>query len=237
MEQVSFWAIKFITQQTDKQHPFLRFLAYDAPGNSYLLPNNEEYDQQQSVPDIELNRQKHIASVEHLDGDIGMLMNLLKPTNHLKNTLIFFSSGSGGNLKTVASNGNWRGSKNDLYEGGIRVPTCLYWKGKIKKESICHQIAMTMDIFPTLCILTETLTTIDFDGVSVSKSILENEPLQEERTLFWIRPDATMHYQPIDYAIRKGVCKLIKNSPDDDFELYNLTTDPYEQTPLRTSSD
>ena len=232
---LSDWSADFIRRESEVEKPFFLYVSYNTsfpvePPADWVEKINKRQ------PNLDLNRTKNIASIEHMDAGVGRIIDALNETNQLKNTIIIFSSDNGGYLPGGASNSILRGGKQDLYEGGIRVPTCLFWKEKVRKGSLCHQIAMTMDIYPTLCNLTETPNTLMMDGKDLSNCIYKGEPLPEERTLFWICREGGKYKGQAFYAVRQGAYKLMQNSPFEDFQLYNLTTDPHEQIPLSKNS-
>ena len=231
------WSADFIERQADNQKPFFLFLAYNAPG-SPIGPSNDWLEKvNNSRSFFDQNRAKNVACIEQMDAGVGKILNALKESSQLRNTIIIFSSDNGGSLHNGASNGIFRGGKHDLFEGGIRIPTCLFWKEKIKRRSLCHQIAMTMDLFPTLCDLSETPTNLKLDGESLASCIFKNEPFENERTLFWVCRDGGENQGKAYYAIRQGAYKLMQNTPFEDFKLFNLITDAHEQIPLRKSSE
>lgn len=231
------WATDFINRETDDVQPFFLLLAYNTPSNKIKPPNDWLNKVNSRYSFTNSNRARNVAAIEQIDDGIGKIINSLKETNQFRNTIIVFSSENGGFIPQGASNGIFRGGKYDLYEGGIRVPTCLFWRDKVKRGSLCHQISMTMDLFPTLCNLSETTNHLDLDGKSLTNCIFENEPFQEERTLFWVCRDGARSEGKAYYAARQGAYKLLQNSPDDDFQLFNLITDVHEQIPLRESSE
>ena len=96
---------------------------------------------------------------------------------------------------------------------------------------------MTMDIFPTLARLAELPPPPSgIDGKSLTGCIYKDDPMIGERTLFWVCCEGDEHKGQAYYAARSGPYKMVQNRPDEDFRLYNLTTDPHEQIPLSKSS-
>ncbi|MGQ7871279.1 sulfatase-like hydrolase/transferase [Sunxiuqinia sp. sy24] len=231
------WSVSFIESQADSETPFFLYLSYNTPGN--LLQPKENFLQhvKDNHPGLSPERARYAALVEQMDAGVGRVITKLNETNQLKNTIIIFSAHSGGITTSGASNGKLRGGKQDMYEGGIRVPTCLCWKSQIKKGSRSHQVAITMDLFPSLCNLSQNPTNRPFDGKDLTNCIFKNEPLLQERTLFWIYRDGGNFDGKAIYAARKGAYKLMQNHPSEKFKLYNLTTDPHEMIPLSESSE
>ena len=78
------------------------------------------------------------AMVARLDKYVGEIVALVNQKGMAKNTVIIFTSDNGphkekgGDPEFFKSHGIYRGIKRDLYEGGIRVPLIISWKGKDK---------------------------------------------------------------------------------------------------------
>ena len=77
----------------------------------------------------------------------------LEQNGQLENTIIIFTSDNGGQDDAGANNGPFRGAKQDMYEGGIRVAGGIYWKNQIR-PAVRDNFVMLSDMFPTLCDLT-----------------------------------------------------------------------------------
>ncbi len=231
------WSASFISREAESDKPFFLYLSYNAPGSLLQPDQNNLKKVRDRNPALSSKRAKHIALIEQMDNGIERVIQALNETNQLKNTIIIFTSTNGGILEAGASNGKLRGGKLDLFEGGIRVPTSIFWKKEIKKGSLSHQSSMTMDLFPTLLSLTQISSTAFTDGVDLTACILNNMPLQQERILFWTCREGGDHKGEACYAARQGAYKLVQNRPTEKFKLYNLTTDPHEVIPLIESSE
>ena len=121
-----------------------------------------------------------------------------------------------------------------MYEGGLKVPTCISWPGKIKPESVSENYWMTMDIYPTLLEIAGTKPSDAIEGRSFYNELLGlDQVIDADRSFYFVRREGNMRYggQPI-YALRKGDWKLLQNSPYEKYELYNLSDDPREQKNL-----
>ncbi|MBN1360206.1 MAG: sulfatase-like hydrolase/transferase, partial [Sedimentisphaerales bacterium] len=146
--------------------------------------------------------------------------------------LIVFTSDNGGQLGVGANNGALRAGKQDMYEGGIRAPMCAVWPGRIEPGSRSERVALTMDIFPTVCAAAGVNVTHEIDGSSFLPTLLGESQPDEDRFLFWVRREGGQYGGQAYYAARYGDFKLVQNSPFEPLELYNLAADPKEQTPL-----
>jgi arylsulfatase A-like enzyme len=80
-------------------------------------------------------RRKFAAHLSALDDGVGAVLNALRQTSQEENTLVFFFSDNGGPTpSTTSGNGPLRGFKAQTWEGGVRVPWMVQWKGPIPRR-------------------------------------------------------------------------------------------------------
>ncbi len=226
------WAIDYIKTQKENGLPFFLYLAYNAPHFPIQPPEDFLKRVKKREPGLSEKRAKNVAFVEHLDNRIGKVLNALDELGLYDNTIIVFSSDNGGHLPSGASNGNLRGGKEDMYEGGIKVPTCFVWKGEIQAKSECYNLGLTMDVFPTLCDIVGVTVDNQIDGVSLYKSLRGKEQDTNSRSVYFMRREGWKYAGMCYYAIRQGSYKLMQNTPFEPLELFNLEDDPTEKTVL-----
>jgi arylsulfatase A-like enzyme len=181
-----------------------------------------------------------LAVVHHLDHAIGQLVNALSETGQRESTLILFSSDNG---PQVTWNGNayphdlnltdfnqpipMRGSKCDVWEGGIHVPGFANWPGRIESKTVTDPVHI-IDWFPTLTALTGAKVNADLDGIDLSPVLFGKQSLPE-RELYWI-----WHPRTNRWALRRGDWKIVRYGTKQpkaalDWQLFNLKEDPKEQ--------
>jgi len=138
---------------------------------------------------------------------------------------VIFSSDNGphkeGGIKPdfFDSNGPLRGTKRDLYEGGIRVPMIAYWPGTIKPGSTSDHISAFWDVLPTFADFAGVEKPEGIDGLSLAPALL-GRPQQEHEYLYW-----EFHEGSSKQAVRMGDWKAVKLAPSRPIELYNLASD------------
>jgi arylsulfatase A-like enzyme len=228
------WAIDYLRERSQKKdQPFLLYLAYNAP-HAPIQPPQEWLERvKQRQIGISEKRAKLVALIEHLDAGIGKVLDALKETGLSNNTLVIFTSDNGGDLGAGATNGPLRAGKGNMYEGGIREPMCAVWPGKIASGSHSDRVALTMDLFATVCEAARVRIEHEIDGRSILPTLTGKEQPEDNRTLFWVRREGGGQYGGrAYYAARQGDFKLLQNSPFEPMELYNLKDDPKEQKPL-----
>lgn len=137
-------------QQTKQKKPFYIQLHYHAV-HDYLEPNApKRYWKGFQSPSYPLSN--FYAHVNAVDQNIQRLLDYLKETGQLENTLIAFTSDNGamaGGPNTLPGNAPFSGHKGMFNQGGIRVPLLFYWPKGIKPRGEVEQIASSMDILPT----------------------------------------------------------------------------------------
>jgi phosphoglycerol transferase MdoB-like AlkP superfamily enzyme len=74
-------------------------------------------------------RRNFCAIVTELDEEIGRIMGKLKERGLDEKTLVIYVSDNGGWLSLGGNNGQLRGGKWGIYEGGQRVPFIWRWPG------------------------------------------------------------------------------------------------------------
>lgn len=225
------WSIDFIKNHANKKKPFFLYLAYNAPHFPVQPPVDWLEKVKRRNPGLSEKRAKLVAFIEHLDHNIGTVIKALKEQDIYDNTLIIFTSDNGGHLPDKANNGFYRDGKQSMYEGGLRVPTCMSWPAMIEDGRISESNWLSMDLFHTIL----EITGIQKDRSSVGKSMLNelknsSPDTMEIREMYFTRREGGSNYNgECSYALRFGDWKLIRNYPGLPMELYNLKTDPFEK--------
>ncbi len=226
------WSIDYINERAKSNKPFFLYLTYNAPHTPIQPPDDWLQRVKKRQPGISDRRAKLVALIEHLDDGIGKVIAVLKDAGVSDNTLVIFTSDNGGQLNVGANNGPLRAGKQDMYEGGIRVPMCAVCPGKIQSGTRSERMALTMDLYPTICEAAGAKIAHKIDGRSILPTLLGKSQPAEDRFLFWVRREGGGYGGRAYYAARYGHYKLVQNSPYEPMELYNLKDDPQEQKPL-----
>lgn len=230
------WAVDYIKERSDQASPFFLFLAYNAPHTPIQPP--EEWLEKVKAREEGINerRARLVALIEHMDGGIGRVLAALRASGQQDKTLVVFTSDNGGQVSVGARNAPWRGGKQEMWEGGLRVPTCVRWPGKIKPGSRFEGDSMTMDWLPTLAEVAGVHPPEGIEGQSLWSAINGRGSGPGRRALIWVRREGGSKYGGQDYyAVRRGSLKLLQNTSVEPFELYDLENDPEESAPLEKS--
>ena len=232
------WAVEYIAARAKTGQPFFLYLAYNAPHTPIQPPKDWLDKVRKRESGIAEKRAKLVALIEHMDDGIGKVIAAVNSAGIADNTLIIFTSDNGGQLGVGARNGPLRGGKGGMYEGGLRVPACAVWPGRIEPGSRSTRVAMTMDLFPTICEAAGVEAKIQIDGRSLLPTLLGRSQPLEDRTLIWVRREGgRRHAGRAFYAVRRGDYKLVQNSPFEPMQLFNLAEDPEEKQPLPSTDE
>lgn len=169
----------------------------------------------------------YAAMIENMDWNVGRLLNKLKELQLEENTWVVFTSDNGGLSTAEGSNtvnGPFRAGKGWLYEGGIRVPFIMYWKGKFIPQNAIDIPVTIADLYPTLGTIMHQKYNkhATIDGGNILSLINKKN---SEREIYWHYPHYSNQGGKPGAAIRKGKYKLIFNYENQTTELYDLFTD------------
>lgn len=230
-------AMSWLDGVKESANPFFLYLAFHEPHKKVASPPDltakysSEYDQANA---------EYFANVENMDRAIGRLLQRLADEKLDENTLIMFASDNGSYRN--GSNGELLGGKSFVYEGGIRVPGIMHWKGKIAPGQTSHEVAGLVDLMPTICDLTGVShpQKESLDGTSLLP-LFSQKSIQREKPLSWFfyRTTPEMAMRIGDYSIIGRSLDTtrhthpmsapdmdhIKNLQLDAFEWYNLKED------------
>ena len=174
------------------------------------------------------------AMLETLDKSVGTICKKIKELRIERNTIVVFFSDNGQNGPMEGE--PYRGCKGILYEGGIRMPFIVKWPGVVKAGSVCDEIMISNDFFPTFNeIAGVRYSAEDIDGVSLVPVLKDVGANLGRDSVYWHFP----HYRKSTIgphgAMRKGRYKLVEwyeksaFGEEGAFELYDLVDDPKEQ--------
>lgn len=237
-------ALEFI--KTNEGNPFFLYLPFTVPHLALQVPDEEleQYEGWDTEPYARVRngsylphmkpRAAYAAMITRMDRQIGGIMRLLVDLGLDENTLVIFSSDNGTTfLEQVDSHffnslGRLRGFKQDVYEGGIRIPLIARWPGKIAPGTTTDHISAFWDILPTLAELTGAEVPEDTDGLSLLPTLIGRGKQKQHEYLYWeFKPS---EQQAVRYGDWKGVRTEIIKNPDSPMALYNLRDDVGETT-------
>lgn len=249
-EKMTEKALEFIRQHRGK--PFFLYLPYTLPHAALQVPEAyrkryeglfEErayYGQQGYVP-VKYPLSTYAGMISFLDDQVGRIMALVEELGLAENTLICFSSDNGTTFTAGVdpaffnSVQGLRGLKMDLYEGGIRVPFIVRWKGHIPGGRVSDLVSAQYDVMSTLAALAQVPFT-ETDGISLLPELLGDPKAQQHHEyLYFEYPE-----NGGQLAVRMGPWKAVKRAhrkyPDSPWELFRLDTDPGEKNNIASQN-
>ncbi|KJF43970.1 sulfatase-like hydrolase/transferase [Draconibacterium sediminis] len=215
-----------------KDKPFFLFMSFRAPhGHEYEIGNKEIYSEK-GWPAAE---RLHAAKTTLLDKQVGRLLNKLDEMGELENTLVIFTSdngphreGRGHNPEFFNSNGELRGIKRDLFEGGIRVPMIVWWKGKVTAGINTNHLSGFQDILPTLAEVAGVEIPAQTNGISLLPVLFGEEQASHESMNWEFQLDGWSRTMPdggFRQSARIGEWKGVRYGIMNETLLYNLNDD------------
>ena len=184
--------------------------------------------------------------IYELDMNIGKLLKSLEDTGQSENTIVVFASDNGSQFEMTSTdldaskvsnspkdvikrqnlpnehypNGDLRGTKWSIWEGGVRTPLIAKWPGSIAAGSTSNQIFALTDIMATISAL-------------IGYELSENDAIDSQNQLpvlvgkdEIIRNSVVVQSSGNLFALRKGKWKYILRDGGESLgELYNLEAD------------
>ncbi|MDR1958226.1 MAG: sulfatase [Planctomycetaceae bacterium] len=238
-------SIEFMERQTQAGNPF--YLQLSCYAAHYQLQATEtaakKYEQKgtppRDFPPI------FAAMVEEMDKGIGQVLDAVETLGIAQKTYIILGADNGGsphqhvgiqrreNLAPQSPNYPLLGYKQELREGGIRVPFIVKGPG-IAANSWCHEPVAHYDLLPTFVdlaggdVASLASSGEKIDGGSIKTLMLEGkgEVKRSVPGLVFHRPDKSVS------AFRSGDYKIFHDWNKNKTFLYNLTKDIGEQNDL-----
>lgn len=220
-------AMNFI--QMPREEPFFLYVSYTLPGVKADAPTTKPYSTEAWSPEQQL----HAATIYRLDRDVGKILDLLDERGLTSSTLVLFCSDNGPEGDQVdffQSTGSLRMGGGRLYEGHIRSPLILRWRGHLQEGQVSQQVCAAWDLLPTLGALSGVSVPDGLDGISLVP-VMRDGPLIPRQPLYW-----ETHRKGFEQAVRMGHWKGIRPAQDAKIELYNLLQDPGEVDDLASQN-
>ena len=248
LEDLTARAVRYVQARSAASQPFFMYLALTAP-HTPVLPTPGFAGRTGLGP--------YADFVAEMDAAIGEVLRALDEAGAAKNTIVMFASDNGpapiaGMIDSLRAQGHdsaggWRGAKQDLYEGGHRVPLIVKWPGVVAPGTTSRTAVGLVDVLATLAELIGQPLGSDAGEDSVSFLPLMRQP----EAPFERRSALVFQSGNGSLAIREGRWKLclaagsgglsapVPGSADErglpPVQLFDLETDPTEKTNLQAA--
>ncbi len=204
--------------------PFFLYLNFQATHDPLVFPPEYSHFVPDKISPIDSEEENIVAKVNrydnalrYIDFQVGTLLDYLRETNQLNDTLIILSSDHGHDLY---SRHNSYGHGLSIYEDEIKVPLAFLIPGeepRVIRERVSH-----IDVLPSVIKLMVFNFPIGLRG----------RPFESNRRIFFY---AQNHMYLI--GMIEGDLKIILDINRNLAEVYNLTKDPLEQYNLIKTGD
>jgi uncharacterized sulfatase len=183
---------------------------------------------------------QYAGVLTELDRQLQRIFERIDNDESLRNNTLILLASDNGPERGLGTAGEMRGSKGQLYQGGIREPLIVWGPGILSKESAGtmndRTIVAGMDFTPSVLSVAHVTSPSDvkFDGQDLSKAILGDSTAQRTAPVMWVRPPdrpGPRNNFP-DLAIRDGKWKLLVFREGTRAELFDIDNDPNEKTNL-----
>ena len=216
-------ALQFI--ELNQNNPFFCYIPYNAPHSPWQVPDKyfNKYKQKGLTDKLACA----YGMVENVDESIGRILSRLDVLGLAENTIVIFLTDNGPNSDRY--NGDMRGRKGSVHEGGVRIPCFIRWPGTIEPGTRVKHIAADIDILPTIVDLAGIPVSPSnaLDGVSLKPLLLgeHTDWEHEDRMLFTFRDDAG-NGEP--GAVRNQRWRAVCDGGGE-WELFDMVADPGER--------
>jgi arylsulfatase A-like enzyme len=168
--------------------------------------------------------QDYLACVQSLDDNVGRLLDFLKESNLDENTIVVYTSDQGFFL---GDHGMY--DKRFMYEESLRMPLLVRWPATVRAGSTSEAIALNVDFAPTFLEAAGVQVPAAMQGRSLLP-VLRGATPGDWRTAMYYRyyHDPGHHNTRAHYGVRTATHKLIHYWKKNQWELFDLRSDPSE---------
>lgn len=231
-------AIAFIDKASAEGRPWMVNLWPDDVHSPFFPPRGKRGDGQK--------RTLYTNVLANMDEQLGVLLDRVRSDDKLReNTIILFASDNGPEPGAGQSQ-PLRGSKGELWEGGIRSPLIVWAPTRMTKD-VCgtvntNSIVSSIDLTRSIVALTGARLPDGYqpDGEDLHATLLGKSTAGRQQPLMWRRPpdrpSQPKNRRP-DLAIRSGPWKLVCDFDGANAELFNLVEDESEKSDVTKGNE
>ncbi|WZL81212.1 sulfatase-like hydrolase/transferase [Vallitaleaceae bacterium 9-2] len=240
--------IEFIRKQSNTECPWFHVMSVEPPHEPHTPPNkyieqfqNIEFEIRKNVPkkyfDNPKNKEKLIGyygQIKNLDDNIGRILDALRKTRQIDNTIIFYFSDHGEMLGSHNLSG-----KSTFYVEASKIPLIISYPKKVPQGIVTNENISTIDFFPTLLGMIGADIPKDIEGIDCSEYIFGNKEklnqevlIQFERRFYGV-PEPDRIFRAIVegdymYVYFLNETKKLYNIHEDELQLNNLANSKKE---------
>lgn len=210
--------------------PFFLYWSPEAIHSS----NAEAPDRLMDRTTAEGKRRKLAGAIVSVDDQVGKLLRSLKEHGLRKNTLVIFSSDNGANGGEGGSSTPYTGGKGGgtQKEGWVRVPTIFSMPGTLPEGKQYDGLIANFDFYSTIAALAGQKIPAHCDGVDLFPYLKGERKGDAHEYLFWLNNEPGDAVRRHLIAVRWQDWRLYKKYEKDTWQLFDLKSDPREETDL-----
>jgi arylsulfatase A-like enzyme len=228
----------FIKEAQTQGKPFLVWYAPMMPHDPHTPPERLLEKYRSKTPSLHVAR--YWAMVEWFDETCGDLLNFLEEQKLSENTVVVYTADNGW-IQDPDKPRYAPKSKQSPYDGGLRSPMMVRWKGTIAPKMEDSLSVSSLDFAPTLLkacgiAVPEQMQGIDLrdTGALRARTAVHGECYTHNAVDF-DHPASSLRWRWVVEGRMKLILPHAANEPDARPELYDLTVDPSEEHNLADS--
>lgn len=256
-------AVEYIDRQKGVDQPFFLSVAYMSPHDPRSMPDEymQQYDRNaiqlppnfvekypfdngemvirdevlaaspRQLEEIKKHIMEYYAMITHLDHRVGDIVRALKEAGVYNNTIIVFA---GDNGLAVGQHGLM--GKQNVYEHSVGVPLMIKTAGNHPEGTKSDKLCYLIDLFPTLCNLTQVPVPQSVDGVSLVPVIREDKQVRDYLYFSYVDKQRAItdgEWKLLEYHVNKQRTTQLFNLKNDPWEMNNLAADKKQTSRIK----
>ena len=218
-------AMTWMESQKDKK-PFFAYISTNAPHGPFIAPDS--YKKKFKEAGFSGRTVGFYGMIENIDDNMARLTAKLDQLGIADDTLLIFMTDNGPSASNY--NGDHKGKKNSVDEGGTRVPSFWRWPGVLKPGTDVDRIANHYDLLPTFAgIAGGTAKQADqLHGRSLVPLLKDGSAEWEDRFRVFHKgrwKGKAADAREADFAVRNQRFRLVGRD-----KLYDMENDPSQKT-------
>lgn len=209
--------------------PWFLYVAFLTPHQPLDTPREVEAEFSRIA---DSNRRKCASMISLMDKGVGRVLQALRDSGQEERTLVVFLGDNGAPPGNGSRNSPLRGLKGSTWEGGIREPFVLQWKGRLPAGRVVDAPVISLDLLPTALAAARVELPADnlLDGVNLLPYLTGESQEPPHKALFW-RYGSQMAVRAGDWKLTKAICRDVR-PPAVRTGLFHLGKDAGERNDL-----
>lgn len=218
-------AMTWMESQKGKK-PFFTYITTNAPHGPFIAPDS--YKKKFQEKKFSASTVGFYGMIENIDDNMGKLTAKLAEWGIENDTLLIFMTDNGPSASNY--NGDHKGKKNSVDEGGTRVPSFWRWPGVLEAGKDVDRIANHYDLLPTFAAIAggEPKQKDQLHGKSLTPLLKGAADWEDRYRVFhkgrWSKGGVQAAREK-DFAVRNQRFRLVGRD-----KLYDMQNDPSQKT-------